>query len=192
MPNGGVAGRLGDAIKRKGWSVYRLSQEVEGSGLSYSSLRNYVNGVTTPRAEVLQTLADLLGVSVGSLTGETEREDAPASGLYFALGQRGRIQMKGPPEEMQAFRVIVNGLNRFPDIPTAAKDIVLRFLLDVHFRGGAFGSVSEVEEAVRRFFPTLRAGGSYGESMAAILSSAAVAYLSEFGSGRAAPALEEE
>lgn len=189
MTDRGLAGRLKGAIKRKYGSVYRLSKELDG--ISESTLRNYVNGKSAPQVEVLQRLADTLDVTVGFLMGETESEDAPAPGLYFALRQRGRFRVTGTKDDLRPFRFAMAGLNRVHGIPMPARDCVLGFLLDFDTRLG-FTSADEAEELVRRFFPTEAVGRTHGENMAAVLSAAAVAYLTVFGSASPTAPTNEE
>lgn len=199
-----VAERLRGALERKNWAIYELSKRVKGSGLkglSYSSLRNYVSGKSTPKAEVLQILADELEVPVGSLIVDAEQGGKSPShqevdietGSFFTDSERGRVFVRGTAEDLWAFRGIATGVSRFPDLPTAGRDLVMRFLYDLHFayEDTAFEDPARVERMVETFFPGVLAEGTYGAKMVVLLSYAQVAYLRTFGNGVPTGTLDE-
>lgn len=197
MDKGQMARRIDDALKRKNWSTYKLAEVLAAGSAkapSYSTLRNYRSGASLPSAGNLQLIADALEVPVGSLTGESERVAGSRTtgagweahtGAIFAVIEKGRLQLSGTEEELEAFGVIVMGVDRATHLPWAAKDVITRFLYDLRFAYGEdqVGDEAAVAELVERFFPRLAFTGSYGEAMAGILGQAQLAYLSAFGSG---------
>jgi len=51
-------------LSRLGWSRYRLAK---ASGITQTTMKNVCNGTHEPKASVLKTIADTLGVSADKL-----------------------------------------------------------------------------------------------------------------------------
>ena len=138
-------------------------------------------------------LADELGVPVGSLIGEPERGgESPSdheaeieTGSFFPPSERGRVFVRGTAEDLRSFQGIATGVSHFPDLPRAGRDLVMRFLYDLHFayEDAAFEDPLRVESTVEWFFPEVMVDGNYGERMVTMLSYAQIAYLRAFGVG---------
>ena len=199
----GLGERLERELKGKGWAITKLRSEVTnrlGDGhphTSYGSVWSYVNGQApdNPRREVLEAMADALGVRVEYLLHDGPRTDAEASrestGLVHTLLDGGKVRFSGPTRQLEELGQIMTAMNAFPDLPTAARDVVTRFLWDVSIHHPTLfvnpdpdiGGVDEqavVAFAEKRF--PMRTRGSYGEVMATVLALAQLAYLDWFGS----------
>ena len=197
----GLGRNLKRELQAKGWTITKLRSEVTarlGEGhphTSYGSVWSYVNGEApdNPRREVLEAMADALGVRVEYLLHDGPRTDAEASreatGLVHTILDGGTLRFSGPAPRVQELREIMMAMNDFPDLPTPARDVITRFLWDVSlqnptlFVNQEIGRVDEREvvAVAENFFPR-RVQGSYGQVMATVLAYAQIAYLEVFGS----------
>ena len=104
MERSPISRTLTEALTKRGLSVYQLSKKVEHiemRGLSYSSLRNYGKGKTTPRHEVARVLADVMNVNfVWFLTGEGDPDKLTGS-------LRGMAKAEPPGDDSESIEKIV-------------------------------------------------------------------------------------
>lgn len=57
-------------LSRLGWSRYRLAKE---TGITQATVNNICNGTHEPKASLLKTIADTLGVSADKLLSEPRK-----------------------------------------------------------------------------------------------------------------------
>lgn len=189
-----VAERLDAAMDRGGWSALELHRRVKKHhpdvrGLSYTSIRNYRNGKSIPRADVLQILADELQLPAGELTGELERQVDSDSQMSVHIGSpyvlahaHNRLLITGEEDDpfLRTIADIMEGIEASAGhVPLAGRDIIFRFLLDLDHSGGhsEVRNTEHVNRLVQKFFPPVDMEGDYATRVAAVLAQAQLAYL---------------
>ena len=96
--------RLGEALKLKGWTAYRLSQAMAKTsvrGRTYPAIKRYLDGSTLPDGDFLTAVARLLEVPSGFLFGEPRGAEATSHKVTAtALYEMAR----GPDEDEESRR----------------------------------------------------------------------------------------
>lgn len=116
--------RLNELMTEFGYSNYRLAKELE---CPQSSVANWTKGRTVPHKSTLSRLADVFGVSVEYLKGETDdrgKKETPAP-------EGERVTQETKDALMQAARTSIL-IEAFEKLPVEAQNEAIgRILLEV-------------------------------------------------------------
>lgn len=104
-----------DDKQMKQVDVIRKAQELEiksGVKIGKSHMSQYLSGKTEPRSEILQTLASILGVSMGWLLGEDEQEEHKGMRQFTKSRKLDNVlyDVRGPVVD-EAARMEAAGMN---------------------------------------------------------------------------------